>query len=91
MIKISVADTSIGIAPDKQQEVFTRFKRLIPSYQGLYPGMGLGLANIKQLIDDYEGEIYLESEPQKGSIFTCIIPLQVDLVDEPFGADQTTH
>jgi two-component system, OmpR family, aerobic respiration control sensor histidine kinase ArcB len=89
MIKISVADTGIGsIVPDKQQEVFTRFRRLIPSYQGLYPGMGLGLANIKQLIDDYEGEIYLESEPQKGSIFTCIIPLQVD---EPFGADQTTH
>jgi signal transduction histidine kinase len=36
--------------------------------------MGLGLAIIKQLIDDCEGEIYLESEPQKGSIFTCIIP-----------------
>jgi two-component system, OmpR family, aerobic respiration control sensor histidine kinase ArcB len=75
MIKISVADTSIGIVPDKQQEVFTRFKRLIPSYQGLYPGMGLGFANIKQLIDDYEGEICLESEPRKGSIFTCIIPV----------------
>ena len=73
---MSVTDTGIGIASDKQQEVFTRFKRLTPSYEGVYQGAGLGLALVKQFADDLDGELYLDSEPQKGSTFTCILPLK---------------
>ena len=89
VVKIRVEDTGMGIVPDKQQEVFTRFKRLTPSYEGIYKGTGLGLAVIKQFIDDLEGEIYLESEPGKGSVFTCVIPLTEALLDEQFGVDKT--
>ena len=89
IIKISVTDTGIGIASDKQQEVFTRFKRLTPSYEGVYQGAGLGLALVKQFADDLDGELYLDSEPQKGSTFTCILPLKKALLDEPFGTDST--
>ena len=50
IIKISVADTGIGISGNKQEEVFTRFKRLTPSYKGIYPGVGLGLARLNNLL-----------------------------------------
>ncbi len=89
IIKIMIADTGIGIALDKQQEIFTRFKRLTPSYQGIYKGSGLGLSVVKQFIDDVDGEIYLESEVPKGSVFSCIIPLQEALLDDELGVDHS--
>ncbi len=87
IIKMSVTDTGIGISQNKQEEVFTRFNRLTPSWRGIYPGMGLGLALVKQLIDDLEAEIYLESKPEEGSKFTCVIPLKETLLDEQLGVD----
>jgi len=86
IIKLVVADTGIGIHPDKQQEIFHRFKRLTPSYQGVYKGAGLGLAIVKQFIDELDGEIYVESALQKGTTFTCLIPLKVALIDDASGA-----
>ena len=80
VIKLSVSDTGIGIPLDKQHEVYTRFKRLIPSYQGIYPGTGLGLSLVKQFIDDLGGELHLKSKPNQGSTFTCIIPFQESLL-----------
>ncbi len=87
IIKIIVADTGIGISDNKQQEVFTHFKRLMPSYKSNYLGAGLGLTLVKQFIDDLEGEIYLESTSEKGSQFTCVIPIKEALLDEQFGVD----
>jgi len=89
IIKITIQDTGTGIALDKQQEIFTRFKRLTPSYEGIYKGTGLGLSVVKQFIDEIEGEIYLESEMQKGSIFCCVIPLQKALLDDELGVDHS--
>lgn len=86
VIKISIQDTGIGIAPDQQQAIFTRFKRLTPSYQGIYPGAGLGLTLVKQLIDDLDGEIYVESNSQ-GSVFTCVLPCKTALLNESLGID----
>lgn len=87
VVKIVVEDSGIGIPLDKQQEVFARFKRLTPSYEGIYKGAGLGLAVIKQFIDDLEAEIYVESQLGRGSIFTCLIPLKKALVEDTFGVD----
>ncbi len=80
IIQLSVSDTGIGIPLDKQHEVYTRFKRLMPSYQGIYPGTGLGLSLVKQFIDDLGGELHLKSKPNQGSTFTCIIPFQESLL-----------
>ncbi|MES2141381.1 MAG: ATP-binding protein [Pseudomonadota bacterium] len=80
IIKLSVSDTGIGIPLDEQNEVYTRFKRLTPSYRGIYPGAGLGLSVVKQFIDDLNGEIYLDSKPNQGSIFTCLIPFHKSLL-----------
>jgi two-component system aerobic respiration control sensor histidine kinase ArcB len=81
ILEIKVADTGIGIPPEKQSEVFTCFKRLSPAYRGTHPGgVGLGLSIIKQLIDDVDGELYFESMDGKGSTFTCILPLKEALL-----------
>jgi two-component system aerobic respiration control sensor histidine kinase ArcB len=85
VLKIIVADTGIGIAPDKQQEIYARFKRLTPSCEGIYKGAGLGLSLIKQFVDELDGEIYVESEPKKGTTFICLIPLKEALLDDAFG------
>ncbi len=87
IIKIIVEDTGIGIAPEKQQEIFLQFKRLTPSYEGIYKGAGLGLTIVKKFLDDMNGEIYVESQEGVGSKFTCILPLKKALLDEKFGSD----
>ncbi|WP_019217709.1 sensor histidine kinase [Legionella tunisiensis] len=85
IIKLIVEDSGMGVPKDKQQEIFLHFKRLTPSYKGIYKGAGLGLSVIKQFIDDLDGEIYVDSELQKGSTFTCIIPLKIALVEDDTG------
>lgn len=80
VVKIVVSDTGIGIPIDKQQDLYTRFKRFVPSYEGIYSGVGLGLSIIKQFLDDLQAEIYLESQPKQGSSFTCLIPFQEPLL-----------
>ncbi len=88
IIKLVVEDSGIGIPKDKQQEIFLQFKRLTPSYKGIYKGAGLGLAVIKQFIDELDGEIYVESTVTKGTTFTCIIPLKTALLDDETGIEQ---
>jgi two-component system, OmpR family, aerobic respiration control sensor histidine kinase ArcB len=85
IIKLIVEDSGMGIPKDKQQEIFLHFKRLTPSYKGIYKGGGLGLAVIKQFIDDLDGEIYVDSELQRGSTFTCVIPLKISLLEDETG------
>lgn len=82
ILRMVVEDTGMGIPQDKQQDIYLQFKRLTPSYQGIYKGAGLGLYVVKQFIDDLGGEIYVNSEPRKGSCFNCLIPLQIPLLDD---------
>lgn len=76
VIQIVIEDTGPGIPKDKQEEIFVRFKRLTPSYKGIYEGSGLGLSIIKQFIDDLQGEIYVDSVQSIGTRFICVIKLQ---------------
>ncbi|MCE3043554.1 response regulator [Legionella sp. 16cNR16C] len=88
VIKLAIEDSGIGIPKDKQQEIYVQFKRLTPSYQGIYKGAGLGLSVVKQFVDELNGEIYVTSEPRIGSCFTCIIPLQEPLLDDDLGIEE---
>ncbi len=80
--QIVVEDTGPGIQYDKQKELFVRFKRLTPSYEGIYEGAGLGLSIVKHFIDDLQGEVYIDSNPSIGTRFICVIQLQEALWDE---------
>jgi two-component system aerobic respiration control sensor histidine kinase ArcB len=88
VIKIVVEDTGIGIEKEKQQEIYLQFKRLTPSYEGIYKGFGLGLSIAKQFINDMEGELYVESKVGSGSIFTFVIKLKKPLLaDDALGSE----
>jgi two-component system aerobic respiration control sensor histidine kinase ArcB len=88
IIKLIVEDSGIGIPKERQQDIYVQFKRLTPSYQGIYKGAGLGLSVVKQFIDEMDGEIYLESNTGKGSCFICLIPLREPLLDGNLGIEE---
>lgn len=70
-----VEDTGIGIAPEKQQDVFTAFTQADNSTTRAYSGAGLGLAITNQLAEFLGGKLLFESTPGRGSTFTLIIPV----------------
>jgi PAS domain S-box-containing protein len=73
-VRISVADTGVGIPAEEQAAVFDEFHQLGSKEQGTKEGTGLGLAITRRLIEQHGGRIWLESEPGKGSRFTFTLP-----------------
>ncbi|HEY5789996.1 MAG TPA: ATP-binding protein [Gammaproteobacteria bacterium] len=68
-LRFSVVDTGIGIAGERQAEVFTEFTMLDASYARRYGGTGLGLAISRQLVELMGGRIGVDSELGQGSRF----------------------
>ncbi|MBR2178782.1 MAG: HAMP domain-containing protein [Selenomonadaceae bacterium] len=76
-IKLSVQDTGIGIAPENQQKVFERFYRVNASHSKQeVSGTGLGLSIAKWIAAQHNINIELESELNKGTTISAIIPTQ---------------
>jgi PAS domain S-box-containing protein len=72
-----VTDTGIGIPSDKQNEVFERFAQLRQSENRAIGGTGLGLSITRGLVSLLGGEIFLDSEPGKGSTFSFTFPYKL--------------
>jgi signal transduction histidine kinase len=68
-LTIRVADTGIGIEPEKQQLIFDRFTQADSSTSRSYGGTGLGLAITKRILQLQGVALNLQSEPGKGSVF----------------------
>ncbi len=77
LLRYSVADTGIGIPPDKIASLFTEFKQTDATIASEYGGTGLGLSITKKFIEMHGGRIWIESELGKGSVFLFEIPLRV--------------
>lgn len=74
-VTVSVADTGIGIAPERIHEIFEPFHQLDGSTTRRYAGTGLGLTLVMQILAAHGSQINVKSEPGKGTLVT--FPLQV--------------
>lgn len=70
----SIKDEGPGIPKEKQHLIFLRFERVTNSES--VAGLGLGLFLVKQIVDGHRGEIRVESELEKGTLFTVSLPLK---------------
>ena len=73
-VTIEVSDTGIGIEEKHLESIFDRFNQVIDSQSEVKGGSGLGLAITKQIVTLHKGEIFVESQVNKGSKFTIILP-----------------
>src|SRR5262249_11795065 len=89
----SVADTGIGIPPDKQQLIFNPFTQADSSTTRQFGGTGLGLAICSQLVAMLGGDIWVESESDKGSTFhfTAHFALQAGVTPQPPVERESLH
>ncbi|MDF1547461.1 MAG: transporter substrate-binding domain-containing protein [Bacteroidales bacterium] len=76
-IIFSIKDTGIGISMESQKKLFKPFEQIQNTRERSYGGSGLGLALSKQLVEQMNGEIILESTEGKGSVFNICIPLKI--------------
>ncbi|MBW8035080.1 MAG: response regulator [Planctomycetes bacterium] len=81
-IRFDVEDTGIGIELEKQRLIFESFSQADYSSTRKYGGTGLGLAITKQLAQLLGGTLSLTSEFGKGSIFSMIIPTNINAAEQ---------
>ena len=74
-VRVSVADTGPGVAPDDQERIFEEFQQTEVGHRQR-EGTGLGLALSRRLVELHGGRIWVESEPGLGSRFVFTLPLE---------------
>lgn len=73
---VSVKDTGMGIPPEKLPHIFEKYEQVEDGQQFNIRGTGLGLSICKEIVELHGGEITVESKPNKGSIFTFVLPIE---------------
>jgi two-component system phosphate regulon sensor histidine kinase PhoR len=74
-LTVKIKDKGIGMSKSAQKQAFEKFYREQAGNVHDVKGHGLGLAYVKEIIDNHQGRVFIESEKGKGSAFTVILPL----------------
>ena len=77
-VTLDVIDTGIGISPQQEQQLFTRFYNVVRTEQELddeVRGLGLGLYVTRAIVEAHGGEIRVASEEGEGSTFSIVLPV----------------
>jgi len=77
MVTIQICDTGIGIAENRLDGIFERFRQIDTGLSRKYGGLGLGLAVVHKLVGLLNGSVWVESELGKGTVFTVTLPYQL--------------
>lgn len=77
-IEFVCSDTGIGMSEEFQKNAFDTFSQEGRTTDSRYAGTGLGLSIVKELVELMNGKISLESEYNKGTRFTVVIPFRID-------------
>ena len=89
-LTMSVRDTGIGIAAEELDRVFDRFYQVGESLRRKYPGLGLGLSMVKELVELHQGRVWVESKVGEGSTFFFTISRRLapsSITDQTLGKD----
>ncbi len=78
-----VRDTGIGIKEEDRERLFKEFEQIDSSITREYGGTGLGLVITKRLVELHKGSIWLESVPDRGSVFYVKLPQGTEEIDLP--------
>jgi CheY-like chemotaxis protein len=97
-LKLSVKDTGIGISKEEQKNLFETFSQVDKAVNNGKEGTGLGLSIVRGFVELMDGEVSVESEYGKGSVFTVVLKQKIlddsaaeriykssDEVDEDYG------
>ncbi len=74
LVRLTVWDTGIGIAPENLEQLFQPFVQLESSLARQYEGTGLGLSLVQRMAELHGGSVQVESAPGVGSRFTLLLP-----------------
>ena len=88
-LRFTVSDSGIGIATEKLGQVFERFTQADTSTTRRFGGSGLGLTISKRLVELMGGQIWAESEVDKGSVFAFAIPFEIWLAANGSAVEET--
>lgn len=74
-VEIRVSNEGMGISLEDQQQIFERYYRVDSNKIGSIAGFGIGLYLCKEIVELHEGRITVESNEQKGTTFSFLLPL----------------
>jgi signal transduction histidine kinase len=75
-VSFGVRDTGVGVAAADQERIFAPFEQVEGAASRRHGGTGLGLSIARELAQLLGGELHIQSEPGRGSTFTCVLPMR---------------
>lgn len=79
-VEVSVKDTGIGVPPEAMEKLFTKFYRADNALKAQTEGSGLGLYIVKTIVNAHGGEIWVESELNRGTTVNFTLPTDLNLI-----------